>query len=199
MPSLTRMNSLFPKLSLIDFTPLLPASPPLSRILICPKSKSRSSWMMITLFVSIRKNFFNLTTASPLKFIKVWGFERTTFWSLQLPLPHVAIILFLSRGMDNSFESWSITRNPMLWRVNLNFRPGLPRPTINHTELICFKNFYQDSVSLVLSSFSAAASPSSTTSSTTFSTSNFGLKTVTTVCSPEERTSMPSGTAISLT
>lgn len=120
---------------MIDLIPRWPPSPPWARIRIVPKAKSRSSWMTTRALGGTWNSSINRTSASPLRFIKVCGFASTTSQPSHRPFAQWESMPFLVTGIDQLRASRSMTRKPMLWRVNWYSRPGLPRPTISHTKL----------------------------------------------------------------
>ena len=131
MPNLTRANTLSPHTSSIMLRmPLCPPCPPLPLSLIAPTAVSRSSYTTSRLEFGILYHRHSDRTDSPLRFMYVWGFARSTGTPAILPTPTFARCLAASvHDMPSVRARMSSTSNPALCLVPSNLEPGLPRPT----------------------------------------------------------------------
>ena len=131
MPNLTRANTLSPHTSSMMLRmPLCPPCPPLPLSLIAPTAVSRSSYTTSRLELGILYHRHSDRTDSPLRFMYVWGFARSTGTPAILPTPTFARCLAASvHDMPSVRARMSSTSNPALCLVPSNLEPGLPRPT----------------------------------------------------------------------
>ena len=69
---------------------------------------------------------------SPLKFMKVWGFRRTTFWPSMAPRPQRALCFFSLTSIWKRSARASMELKPALCRVLVYLAPGFPRPATRY-------------------------------------------------------------------
>src|SRR5579863_2175022 len=129
-----RMNSSVPSAPITDLKPLWVLPTPRSRILIMPHGRSTSSISRIISAGSHSYFSSSIRTATPLRFIIVCGFARTTSCPANLPRPTYDFASGRVTRMPARSASPSIARKPRLCGVVAYSSPGLPRPTINFTK-----------------------------------------------------------------